>query len=108
MNKIQICLMISRDVIFMYVKTLLSKHNKYIQEKLLQIIQSRRLKNTFTILEGAFKNIVHWIHSNLQIDLIKYMTVSQVYISDNVIQIINDLVKQKGDTKQDPMLQHTS
>ena len=47
-------------------------------------------------MEGAFKNIVDWIHSNLHIDLIKYMAdYSQVYISNNVIQVISDLMKQE-------------
>ena len=95
MNKIQILLIISLNVRFMYFKTLLSKHNKYMQNKLQQIIQSRRLKNIFTVVEGAFKNIVDWIHSNLHIDLINYMADSQMSITDDAIQVTNDLIKQE-------------
>ena len=79
----------------MYFKTLLSKHNKYIQDRLQQIIQSRRLKDVYTIVEGAFKNIVDWVYSNLHIDLINYMANLQVSITDNVIQVMNDLVEQE-------------
>ena len=39
-NKTHICLMLYLNDIFMYFKTLLSKHDKYIQIKLKQIIQS--------------------------------------------------------------------
>ena len=58
-------------------------------------MQSQRLQNLFTIMEGAFKNIVDWIHSNLHTDLPKYMTESQVYISNNILQVMNDLMKQE-------------
>ena len=47
-------------------------------------------------MEEDFKNIVDWIHSNIHIDLIKYMADSQVYISNNVIQVMHDLIKQEG------------
>ena len=93
--KIKILLMISRNGTFMYFKTLLSKNYTYIQNKLQQIIHSQRLKNIFTVVEGAFKNIVDWIHSNLHIDLTKYMTDSQVYISNDLIQLMNDLIEQE-------------
>ena len=46
-------------------------------------------------MEGAFKNMVDWIHSNLHIDLIKYMTDSQMHTSNNVIQVMNELMKQE-------------
>ena len=46
-------------------------------------------------MEGAFKNMVDWIHSNLHIGLIKYMTDSQVHISNNVLQVINELMNQE-------------
>ena len=87
--------MISWNGTSMYFKTLLSKHDNYIQNKLEQFIQSIRLKNIFTFVEGAFKNIVDWIYSNLHIDLVKYMANSQVYISNDVIQVMNDLIKQE-------------
>ena len=54
-NKIQVLLMIYWNVRFMYFKTLLSKHNKYIQDRLQQIIQSRRLKDIYTVVEAAFQ-----------------------------------------------------
>ena len=46
-------------------------------------------------MERTFKNIVDWIHSNLHIDLIKYMADSQVYIFNDIIQVMNDLMKQE-------------
>ena len=46
-------------------------------------------------MKEAFNNKINWIHSNLHINLIKYMADSQVYISNNVIQVINDLIKQE-------------
>ena len=46
-------------------------------------------------MKEAFKNIVDWIRSNLHTDLFKYMTGSQVYISNEIIQVMNDLMKQE-------------
>ena len=46
-------------------------------------------------MEGAFKNIIDWIHSNLHVDLIKYTTDSQVHASNNVLQVMNELMKQE-------------
>ena len=94
-NKIQIFLMIYWNVRFMYFKTFLPKHNTYIQDKLQPIIQLRRLKNVFTVMEGDFKNIVDWIHNNLHIYVTTYMADSQMPITDNIIQVMNDLVKQE-------------
>ena len=65
-NKTQMFLILSLNNRFMYFKTLLSKHNKHILNKLQQTIPSQVLK---TIMEGVFKNMVNWIHSNLNIDL---------------------------------------
>ena len=94
-NKTEMFLMLSLNNRFVYFKTLLSKHNKYIQNKRKQIIQSQRLKNIFTIIKEAFKKIVDWIYGNQHIDLIKYMTDSQVYISNNALQVMNDFMKQE-------------
>ena len=68
MNKIQILLIISQNLRFIYFKALLSKHNKYVQNRLQQIIQARRYKDVYIVVEGSFKNIVDWVHSNLHID----------------------------------------
>ena len=46
-------------------------------------------------MEGAFKNIVHWVRSNLHIDLINCMVDSPVYITKNTIHVVNDMVKQE-------------
>ena len=46
-------------------------------------------------MEGIFKNMFNWIYSNLHIDLIKYMTDSQVYTSKNLLQVMNELMKQE-------------
>ena len=39
-----------------------------------QIIQSQRLKDISTVLKGAPKNMIELINSNLNTDLIKYIT----------------------------------
>ena len=57
-NKTKMFLTLPLNNRCVYFKMLLSKHDKYILNKLQQIIQSQRLKNVFTIMEGAFKNIV--------------------------------------------------
>ena len=57
-NKTQMFWMLYLNNRFMYFKLLLSNYNKYIQQKLQQIIQSQRQKNLFTVMEGAFKNTV--------------------------------------------------
>ena len=46
-------------------------------------------------MEGAFKNKVDLIHINLHIDLIKYMADSQVHTSNNILQVMNELMKQE-------------
>ena len=57
-NKIPIFLMISRNIGFMHFKALLSKHTKYVQNRLQQIIQSRGSKAVFTFVDRDFWNIV--------------------------------------------------
>ena len=45
-------------------------------------------------MERAFQNIVDWIHSNLHIDLIKYITDSRVHTTNNTRRATNKLMKQ--------------
>ena len=78
----------------MYFETFFSKHNKYILNKLQQLIHSPRLKNIITVMEGAFKNMNNWIRSNLHRNLIKYVTDSQMHTTNNAIQVTNKLMKQ--------------
>ena len=61
-------------------------------------------------MEEVFKNMIDWTHSNLHIDLIKYMTDSQVYISNNILQVMNELMKQevKSDSIQCYNIHHES
>ena len=93
-HKTQILLMLFWKGRFMYFKTLLSKHNKYIQNKLRQFIQSQRLQNIFTIVGGVSRiELIGYIV--IYIDLIKYMVDSQVYISNGTIQVMNDLMKKE-------------
>ena len=94
-NKMQILLTISWNLRFMHSKTLLSKHNKNVQNRLQQIVQSRRFKDVFTVVDWAFKNIVDWVRSNLYIDLTNCTVDLQVYITKDVIQVVNDIVKQE-------------
>ena len=79
----------------MYFETLFSNHDKYILYKHQQLIQLQKLKNVYTVVEGAFKNMGDWIRSNLHIDLIKYITNSQVHTTNDVIQVTNELMKQE-------------
>ena len=73
---------------------LFSNHNKYILNILQQIIQLQSLKHIFTVLEEAFKNMNEWIRSNLHTDLIKYITNSQVYTTNNDRRAMNELMNQ--------------
>ena len=82
----------------MYFKTFFSKYNGYILNILQQFTQTRRLKNIFTILEGAFKNMNDWIRSNLHTDLIKYITDSQVHTTNDTRRETNELIKQRVKT----------
>ena len=110
LNKTQTFLMLSLNSRCIYFRMLLSRHNKYILNKLQQIIQSQRLKNISIVMEGIFKNMFNWIYSNLHIDLIKYMTDSQVYTSKNLLQVMNELMKQevKSDSIQCYNIHHES
>ena len=69
----------------MYFKTSLYKHNKYVQNRLQQIVQSRGSEAISTFVDGAFKNIVDWVRSNLRLDLTNCTVVSQVSITEDVI-----------------------
>ena len=86
-NKIQIILMISWNIRFMNVKALLSKYNKYVQNRLHQSVQSRGFKDVYTVMDRTFENIVDWVRSNLYIDLTNCMADSQVFITEDVIQV---------------------
>ena len=82
----------------MYFETLFYKHKKYILNILQHFTQSRKLKNIFTILEGAFKNINDWISNNLHIDLIKYITDSQMNTTNNTRRTTNEFMNQRVKT----------
>ena len=94
-NKIPVLLMISCNIRFIHFKALLSKHNKRVQNRPQQIVQSRRFKTRSTYVDRDFENIVDWVHSNLHLDLTNYMVDSQVSITEDVIQVVNDMVKQE-------------
>ena len=93
-NKIQILLMISRNIRFMHFKTLLFKHNLRVQNRLQQIVQPRGFKIVSTFVDGAFKNIVHWVRINLHVDLTNCTVDSHVSIPEDIIQVVNDMGKQ--------------
>ena len=57
-NTIQILLMIPHNLRFIQFKTLLSNHNKYMQNRLQQFVQSRGFKNVSTVVDRAFDNMV--------------------------------------------------
>ena len=46
-------------------------------------------------MDGIFENIVDWVHSNLPIDLTNCTVDSQVSIPEDVIQVVNDMIKQE-------------
>ena len=46
-------------------------------------------------MDGALDNIVDWVRSNLHIDLTNCTVDSQVSITEEVIQVVNDIVKQE-------------
>ena len=93
LNKIPILLMISRYIRFMHFKALLSKHNKCVQNRLQQIVQSRGFKTICTFVDRAFENIVDWVSSNLHLDLTNCTVDLHVFI--HVIQVVNDMGKQE-------------
>ena len=95
MNKIPILLMISRNIEFVRLKALLSKHNKRVQNRLQQIVQSRGFKAVSTFVDGAFKNIVDWVQSNLHLDLTNHKVDSHVPIPEDIIQVVNNMGKQE-------------
>ena len=81
-----------------HFETLFSKHKSYILIILQQIIQSQRLKNVSTVLEGALKDINKWIRSNLHTDQTKYVTNSQVDTTNNTRRATNELINQRMNT----------
>ena len=68
---------------------LFSKHKNYIVIMLQQIIQSRRLKDGFTVLEGAINDMSKWICSNIHTDQTKHVISSQVNTTNNTKGAIN-------------------
>ena len=91
-NKIPILLMISCNIRFMHFKALLHKYNKFMQKRLQQIVRLRGFKAVSTFVDRAFENIVDWVRSNLHIDLTNCTVYSQVSITEDVIQVVNDMV----------------
>ena len=87
--------MISQNIKFIHFKALLSKHNKYVQNRLQQIAQSKGFKDVSMVVYRAVENIVNWIRSNLHIFLTNYTADSQVSITEDVIQVVNDTVNQE-------------
>ena len=77
-----------------HFETLFSKHKNYILIILQQIIQSQRLKNISTGLEGTFKDISKWIRSNLHTNRIKCVTNSQIDTTKNAKRTTNELINQ--------------
>ena len=98
MQKIQIFVLSSVEDRYTHFEKLFSKHKNYIPNILQQIIQSQRLKNVFTVLEGAFKNVNKWIHGNLYTDQIKYVTNTQVHTTNNARRATNELINQGVNT----------
>ena len=52
--------------------------------------------------------LIDWVCSNLHIDLINCRVNSQVSITEDIIQIVNDIWKARNNTKRDPIPQHKS
>ena len=93
-KKIQIFVFPSAEDQCTHFETLISKHKNYILIILQQIIQSQRLKNVFTVLEGAFKNMSKWRQSSLHTDKIKYITDPQVHTTNNARRATHELMNQ--------------
>ena len=79
---------------------LFSKHTNYILIILQQIIQSQRLKNISTVLEGAIKDMNQWICSNrnLYTDQTKYVTNSKMNTTNTARRATNELINQGVNT----------
>ena len=65
------------------------------QNRLQQFVQSRGFKDVSTVVDGAFKNIIDWVHSKMYINLTNCTVDSKVYTTEDVIQVMNDMVKQE-------------
>ena len=81
-----------------HFKTLFSKHKNCVLIILQKIIQSQRLMNVFTVLEGVLKDMSKWIRSNLHKDQTKYVTNSQVDTTNNVRRATDALINQGVNT----------
>ena len=79
----------------MYFKALLSEHNKRVQNRLQQIVQSRKFKAVSTFVNGAFENIVNWVHSNLHLDITNCTIGSHMSITEDAIQVMNIMKEQE-------------
>ena len=93
-KKIQLFVLSSVEDRCMHLELLFSKHNRYLLNKLQQIIESQRFKIIFTILGGVSKNMKEWIHGNLHTDQINYTTDSQVHITIDTRIATNELMNQ--------------
>ena len=72
-------ILLSVENLCMDLKSLFYKHTKYLLNIIQQIIQSRRLNATLTILGTASKNTKEWICMNLRTNQVNYTTNSQVH-----------------------------
>ena len=46
-------------------------------------------------MDKAFENIVDWVCSNLHLDLTNCTVDSHVSLTEDIIQVVNDMVKQE-------------
>ena len=94
-KKIQLIILSSMENHCMDLKSLFSKHTKYLLNIIQQIIQSQRLKAIFIILRVVSKNTKEWIRMNIRTDQVNYATKSQLHTTTDA-RIANNKSTNQG------------
>ena len=75
-KKLQLFVLSSKEEQRVRLKSLISKHTKYLLKIYQQIIQSGRFKKTFITLKRVLKNMTKWINSDPDLILIIYKLIN--------------------------------
>ena len=76
-KKLQLFILSSKEEHYVHLKSLFSKHTKYLLNIYQQIIQSGRFKKTSITLKRGLKNMTEWFDSDPHFILTKYELINQ-------------------------------
>ena len=100
-KKLQLFILSSTEEYCVHLKSLFSKHTKYLLKIFQQIVQSWRFKKASITLKTVLKNVIEWFDSDPHFILTKHSTDHQehtnIHTDKNGYKLINEGVKTTTD-----------